>query len=333
MTIVIDDQLQQVRALVRDVLAKDVAELIRSRTTSPEALQQQLARVEGTGALDAAAPGEDGFGLEGAVVVAAELARAWGSLGWAVVPSLLLRCLGEPVPEGRIGLASPWFGDVPALDAAAASSAVSGWLGAVLVGAEADAVLLVTDRVAIVPRACLTDVGAARAFEGLREAGHDDLEVDGPVTLLEVPAESAQAALRLLAAAVAVGIGEAAVVSARDYQRQRIQFKHAIAEYGEMRAMLADGAAQVGTARQAVIASAQAGADAPTARAAAASAFLAASQAAVRASEMAQHSHGGYGHMSEFPVHALVRDARMISAVAGSHLQLDEAVLSGVDQL
>ena len=50
MTTVVEDPTREVRGLVRDVVSAEVAELVRLRTTSPETLRVQLARVDAVGA-------------------------------------------------------------------------------------------------------------------------------------------------------------------------------------------------------------------------------------------------------------------------------------------
>ena len=329
MTTVAADELREVGSLVRDVLAH-VPELVRARATDRDVLQECVARVFEVGAVDAAASDDGGLGLEGAAVVATEAARIWSSLGWALMPSLLLRAVGDPDPVQRTGLAARTLGGVPDIDL---SGRLAGLLGPVVDGAGADAILVIGSRVLLLPRSAVVSVMRTDEYEGLRDVTHDILDVDGTGRMLDTAPEDAEAASWIIAGAVALGIGEAAVMSARDYQRQRVQFGRPIAEFGEMRAMLADGAARIIAARQAVFGAAGVGVVGPRARAGAAGAFLAASGAAVRATEMAQHSHGGYGHMKEFPVHALVRDARMVAACGGSHIRLDEAVLGGIDQI
>jgi len=331
MAVIIEDHLHELRQLVREVLARDVSDHGLAREHGTAALQERRRDVIGVGALDAAsAVDAGGLGL-GAAAVAAEAARFSGSLGWTLVPSLLLRALGEDVDADRIGMATRLTGTVPAADS---SGRLEGVAAVVLDGAEADAILIVGGgAVVIAPRTAVAAVNRIHSYEGLRGAEHAELVFDGAGRVLATTTSDAESALRILAGAVAVGIGEAAVASARNYQRQRIQFGRPIAEYGEMRAMLADGAERVMTARQAVLGAARVGVARPASTAGAAAAFLAASGAAVRAAEMAQHSHGGYGHMTEFAVHTLVRDARMIAVCAGSHPELDEAVLTGIDQI
>jgi len=328
MTIANDLALRDVRGLVRDVVGR-----IEPGQMSQEHAQAMLAQLTELGLLDIGSdPADGGLGLEGAAVVLGQLSRGWGSLAWAAFPRVLLGALAAGPPAGVIGLAASHLGAFARGARLTTDGQVSGTLAGVLNGASAGLILVLgPEAVAIVGPDAIGKVADGDQFEGFRYVRHDDVTVDGTGQPLAVQPEQAATVARALTAAVAVGIAEASIVSARDYQRQRIQFGRPIAEFGEMRAMLADAAAQAYAARQAVLAAARLSPSAADTAAAAASAFLRASAAAVRASEMAQHSHGGYGHMAEFGVHDLVRDARMVAVCSGPRPDLDEAVLSGID--
>lgn len=326
MTTTDDPVLRDLRVLVRDVVGK-----IEPNRVTPQRAPELLAQLTQLGVLDiGGAPGDGGLGLAGAAVVLGQLARGWGSLAWTAFPRVLLGALGGRPAAGVVGLASDDLGCFARGARLTAGGQLSGTLAGVLNGPDAERIVVLgPDAVAVAGPGTVVKVADCDEFEGFRWARHADVTVDGTGEPLLVPADRAAATGRVLTAAVAVGIGEAALVSAHDYQRQRVQFGRPIAEFGEMRAMLADAAAQVYAARAAVLAAAAGPTGAGAA--AAASAFLRATAAAVRASEMAQHSHGGYGHMAEFGVHDLVRDARMVAVCGGSRPGLDEAVLSGID--
>jgi hypothetical protein len=326
-TITDDPALRDLRVLVRDVVGKIEPNRVTARRAA-----QLLVQLTELGVLDIGGAADDGgLGLAGAAVLLGQVARQWGSLAWTAFPRVLLGAIGgRPVP-GVVGLAA---GDLGSFDRGArltAAGRLTGTLAGVLNGPDAERIIVLgPDAVAVAGPDAVVKVADGNEFEGFRWARHADVTVDGEGEPLPVQADRAVAVSRVLTGAIAVGIGEAALVSARDYQRERVQFGRPIAEFGEMRAMLADGAAQVYAARAAVLAAA-ALPPGTAAAAASASAFLRAAAAAVRASEMAQHSHGGYGHMAEFGVHDLVRDARMVAVCGGPRPGLDEAVLSGID--
>jgi alkylation response protein AidB-like acyl-CoA dehydrogenase len=328
MTIANDLALRDIRGLVRDVVGR-----IEPRHMSQEHAQAMLAQLTELGVLDIGGdPADGGLGLEGAAVVLGQLSRGWGSLAWAAFPRVLLGALAIGPSAGVIGLAASQLGAFARGARLTASGQVSGTLADVLNGASGELILVLgPEAVATVGPDAVIEVADGGQFEGFRYMRHDDVTAQGTGRPLAVPPEQAVTVARALTAAVAVGIAEASVVSARDYQRQRIQFGRPIAEFGEMRAMLADAAAQVYAAREAMLAAARLSPGTAGVAAAAASAFLRASAAAVRASEMAQHSHGGYGHMAEFAVHDLVRDARMVAVCGGQRPDVDEAVLTGID--
>ncbi len=120
---------------------------------------------------------------------------------------------------------------------------------------------------------------------------------------------------RLGVAALAVGIGRAALEHARDYSLERTQFGRPLSSFqatqfklAEMASRLAGAQALVAMGGEAMEGSADP--EGPTAGALAAMAKLAASEAAVWTADEAVQIFGGYGYMRDYPVERLLRDAK-----------------------
>ena len=128
---------------------------------------------------------------------------------------------------------------------------------------------------------------------------------------------------RLGAAALAVGLAQAALEHAASYARQREQFGRPIAAFGGIQEKLAEMARRVTVARAVTHAGAARLADAALAggqdaaepdldgvAAWAAIAKLTAGEAAMWVTDEAVQVFGGYGYMREYPVEKLMRDAK-----------------------
>lgn len=117
--------------------------------------------------------------------------------------------------------------------------------------------------------------------------------------------------LALGTAAIALGVGEAALGAARRYALERKQFGQPIADFQAIQWKLADSATGLAAARLAVHAAA-------TGSGSAAAAKLLASAAAVAASDDAIQVHGGVGFTREFPVERCYRDSQLLALVGGT---------------
>jgi len=126
---------------------------------------------------------------------------------------------------------------------------------------------------------------------------------------------------RLGIAALAVGIGRAALEYAVGYVREREQFSRPLSQFGATQAKLAEMAARVSGARAAMHEAgrrmelvrqghADEGQGAESLAARAAGAKLLASQTAMYAADEAVQLYGGYGYMRDYPVERLMRDAK-----------------------
>ncbi len=116
---------------------------------------------------------------------------------------------------------------------------------------------------------------------------------------------------RVSIAAMALGIGEAALAAAISYAKERKQFGQALAEFQGIQWMLADSRTELDAARLLVWrAACMADAGKPFRREAS-MAKLFASEAASRVCDRALQIHGGYGYVNTFPVERYVRDVRV----------------------
>lgn len=123
---------------------------------------------------------------------------------------------------------------------------------------------------------------------------------------------------RIGIAAQALGIAEAALQASVRYAGERKQFDRTIGEFDAIRAMLADSAVEVETARLLVY---QAAWLRDQGRPHVKEASLAkwhASEAATRCANWAIQIHGGYGYLSEFHVERYWRDARICEIYEGT---------------
>jgi butyryl-CoA dehydrogenase len=123
---------------------------------------------------------------------------------------------------------------------------------------------------------------------------------------------------RIGIAAQALGIAQAALEAAVRYAGERKQFDRVIGEFDAIRAMLADSAIEVDTARLLVY---QAAWLRDQGRPHVKEASLAkwhASEAATRCANWAIQVHGGYGYLSEFNVERYWRDARITEIYEGT---------------
>ena len=173
--------------------------------------------------------------------------------------------------------------------------------------------------------------GAREATLGLRASETVSVDLEGielgPDGLLGDPGSGLPYALEALdvgrvgVAALAAGIGRAALEHATRYALEREQFGGPIARFGAIQEKLAEMTRRLAAARALAHAAAAAleaaqngrghprtGPDGATARAAIAK--LDASEAATWVADEAVQIFGGYGYMREYPVEKLLRDAK-----------------------
>ncbi|MGD8863447.1 MAG: acyl-CoA dehydrogenase family protein [Myxococcales bacterium] len=116
---------------------------------------------------------------------------------------------------------------------------------------------------------------------------------------------------RISIAAMALGLGEAALEAALTYAQERRQFARPLSDFQAIQWMLADSRTELDAARLLIYrAAALADAGRPFGQEAS-MAKLFASEAATRVCDRALQIHGGYGYINEFPVERYVRDTRL----------------------
>ncbi|MFI5308460.1 MAG: acyl-CoA dehydrogenase family protein [Polyangiales bacterium] len=116
---------------------------------------------------------------------------------------------------------------------------------------------------------------------------------------------------RISIAAMALGLGEAALEAALAYARERRQFGKELSEFQAIQWMLADSRTELDAARLLVFRAATLADEGKPFAAEASMAKLFASEAASRVCDRALQIHGGYGYVNEFPVERYVRDVRV----------------------
>jgi alkylation response protein AidB-like acyl-CoA dehydrogenase len=123
---------------------------------------------------------------------------------------------------------------------------------------------------------------------------------------------------RVNVAALALGIGQAAVDAAVAYARQREAFGRPIAAYQGVQFPIAEAATEIEAARLLTLNAARlADAGRPIKKEAAMAKFFAA-EAALRAANAAVEIFGGHGYMREHPVERYLRDAKMCQIGEGT---------------
>ncbi|MBI2161223.1 MAG: acyl-CoA dehydrogenase family protein [Candidatus Rokubacteria bacterium] len=123
---------------------------------------------------------------------------------------------------------------------------------------------------------------------------------------------------RINVAALALGLGQAALDAAVAYARQREQFGQKIAAFQGVQFPIAEAATEIEAARLLTLNAARlADARLPIKKEAAMAKFFAA-EAALRACNSAVEIHGGYGYMREFPVERYLRDAKLYQIGEGT---------------
>jgi alkylation response protein AidB-like acyl-CoA dehydrogenase len=116
---------------------------------------------------------------------------------------------------------------------------------------------------------------------------------------------------RISIAAMALGLGEAALEAAVAYAKERRAFGKPISNFQSIQWMLADARTELDAARLLVWRAASLADRGKPFTHEASIAKLYASEAATRACDNSLQIHGGYGYLSEFPVERYVRDVRL----------------------
>ena len=155
-------------------------------------------------------------------------------------------------------------------------------------------------------------VGEPEATVGARGLEPCVLYLDGvrPALVLEGDAAArGLAAACVAAAAIAVGLAQAAFEAALRYSQQRTTFGQPLCQHQAVQLKLADMATGITVARLLTYHAAEG--DPP----AGAMARLLAARVAADAAVESMRIHGGYGYVSEFPVERFYRDAARLAFV------------------
>ncbi len=123
---------------------------------------------------------------------------------------------------------------------------------------------------------------------------------------------------RIGVAALAVGIGRAALAAATRYAIERVQFGNSIASYQAIQFQLADVATELDAAELLILRAARREDLGKVVTREAAMAKLFASEAAGRATDVAMQVHGALGYMRKGTVERLARDARVTRVYEGT---------------
>lgn len=133
---------------------------------------------------------------------------------------------------------------------------------------------------------------------------------------------------RIGIAAMAVGIGQAALDLAIKYAKEREVFKRPIAKFQGIQWMLADAATQLEAARMLTYYAADLKEQGVPFTKQAAMAKLFAAEASHKVVDTALQIHGGYGYMKEYPIERIYRDQRITELFEGTS-QVQKIVIAG----
>ncbi len=157
--------------------------------------------------------------------------------------------------------------------------------------------------------------GDPEATIGVRGLDPCVLRLDGVRPALVLEGEAAAQAIGVAcvaAAAVAVGLAQAAFEAALRYSQQRTTFGQPLCQHQAVQLKLADMATGITAAR---LLTYHAASGEPLDPAVGAMARLAAAKVAAEATLESMRIHGGYGYVSEFPVERFYRDAARLPFV------------------
>jgi alkylation response protein AidB-like acyl-CoA dehydrogenase len=340
-------EVQEIRALAREFAAAELrphAERWDAERTLDDDVVGKIAELGFFGMLVPESDG--GMGFDPAVALAAIEELAWGEAGAALLVAHSILAADYVARHGSAEQKAAWlaplaagemtgciaFTDGDAEDDGAGTFArrdgdrwqLRGHKRWVTNGERAGVavVLAGTDdgpALFLVP-AARAETGSRAATMGLRSVAVVDLAVDADLdddallARLEADPRGDDDWLgRLLTAALAVGIAQAALDHAVGYAAEREQFGRPIREFEGIQHKLAEMATQVSAARALLERSAAV----PEDVAASAMAKLFAAEAAMYVTTEAVQVFGGYGYMRDYPVEKLMRDAKAMQIMHG----------------
>jgi alkylation response protein AidB-like acyl-CoA dehydrogenase len=334
------DERRQLVLAVRQFVDKAVVPVAAAHDAAgryPAALVRELGELGVLGALVDPADGGLGLDLGTTAMLVEELARGWTTLAAVVAGHLvatwtLARAGGAPADAALLPrlargerLATAALGRPVSARPDGSAWTLAGVTGLADNAPRADLFLLAAADAQARPLLALLGRDAAGlALEdpeetlGVRGLDPCRLRVDGvrPQRALPgaEPADEALAVACLLAAATAVGVGQAAFEAALRYSQQRTTFGKPLCQHQAVQLKLADMATGLTAARLLTGAAAGDGGGPPD-LARALMARLQAVAVAVHATLESMRIHGGYGYVREFPVERYYRDATRLLSV------------------
>jgi alkylation response protein AidB-like acyl-CoA dehydrogenase len=326
------EERRQMVLAVRQFVEKSVVPVAAEHDAAARYPADVVAELAELGVLGAPMdPRYGGLGLDGATLamLLEELARGWTTIGAAVAahvsvawaldrfaPAAVRERLLPSMARGERLATITLGGDVRVTDDGGLHGA-----SALADNAPRAALFLVRARGhGAAPALALVErdtpgarVGAMEAPLGGRGLDPGPLVLDGarPAVMLTGADAAVVAFATTAAAAVAVGVAQAAFEAALRYSQQRTTFGKPLCQHQAVQLKLADMATDITAARLLTSRAAQAERDV----AAAAMARLHAAAAALHATLETMRIHGGYGYVSEFPVERYYRDAARLAFV------------------
>lgn len=321
----LDDDEQAIAQLVgdfaqRQLSAQQIAQRVLER--SPGELMRAVRGLDLVGLCVPEAQGGAGLGLRALAAAVQSLAQACGGLaaqlGHSAGPAALALSAAGEVGEGTLrallaGEPIAWIAQGGAAQATLSDPAV------VLGGAEAAYALHgAPDAQGGATLRCFAvrpeQREAAPAPMSLREGQWAALRL-AEAPLWAVTLDAAQwrrvvEAQQVVDAAVALGLGYAALQEGVRYAQERVQFGQAIGGFQAVQWMLADSATQLDAAKLCLW-------DAARGELAAPAALRLCAQAGLRAADRALQIHGGYGYTRDYPIERIFRDAHFAPAQWG----------------
>ena len=328
------DERRQIVMAVRQFVEKSLIPAVADHEPAaryPDAIIRELAELGLLGAT--VEPRVGGLGLDdaGTVMVLEELARGWTTVAAVVAGHLgCARALDRAAPpaEREARLPALTRGERLATAVVGGDVAARRTPGLLLYGATALAdnapraecfLVRAVDEdgravAALVERGAPgLDIGEPEATLGTRGLGSAALALDGvrPALVLG-DAEPVVAFASVAAAAVAVGLAQAAFEAALRYAQQRTTFGKPLWQHQAVQLKLADMATGITAARLLTYRAVEGDGPDP---ARAAMARLQATAVVMHVTLESMRIHGGYGYVSEFPVERYYRDAARLMFV------------------
>ena len=347
---------QHIQEAIRGFVAASVTPLAGSWSHAgalPDAIFEQLADLGVFGVAVGEEAGGVGLGSVAAVVVAEALAWGDGSLALAFAQhtsacrALAAAELNEQLEALALGTVLGTWAGPSALDVTASEGAdgwtLTGTLRCLPLGRRAGVLVLPAasdagEGLFVVATAALP-AGASSDVDTMGMLGLDFVDIDltaaPPQAITRVGDFDADQAASLAAfdqttlAAIAVGLGTAALEQAAAYALDRKQFGKPIAEFQAIQHKLADAATGLEGSQLLVWRAAARLDGGRPARGEAAMARVAAAEASRFATDEAIQVHGGYGYTREYPVERLWRDAKWCT-VAGASVRGERDALANV---